>query len=68
MVDKSIDLVIPAHDTEIGAMAVNPDGTHAVMLEHDAQERSWPVVVDLVSGKKFPVKVERGRWLLPAWR
>jgi hypothetical protein len=26
------------------------------------------VVVDLVSGKKFPVKVERGRWLLPAWR
>jgi WD40 repeat protein len=27
VVDKSIDLVIPAHDTEIGAMAVNPDGT-----------------------------------------
>jgi WD40 repeat protein len=25
--DKSIDLVIPAHDTEVGAMAVNPDGT-----------------------------------------
>ena len=27
VVDKSIDLVIPAHDTEIGAMAVNPEGT-----------------------------------------
>jgi WD40 repeat protein len=25
--DKSIDLVIPAHDTEVGDMAVNPDGT-----------------------------------------
>lgn len=25
--DKSIDLLIPAHDTEIGALAVNPDGT-----------------------------------------
>jgi hypothetical protein len=48
--------------------AVNPDGTHAVMLERDEQERSWPVVAELVSGKRFPVKVERGRWLLPAWR
>jgi len=48
--------------------AVNPDGTHAVMLERDEQERSWPVVAELASGKKFPVKVERGRWLLPAWR
>ena len=27
VVDKSIDLVIPAHDTEVGAIAVNPDGT-----------------------------------------
>lgn len=28
VVDKSIDLIIPAHsDTEIGAMAVNPEGT-----------------------------------------
>ena len=27
VVDKSIDLVIPAHDTEVGAMAVNPEGT-----------------------------------------
>lgn len=27
VVDKSIDLLIPAHDTEIGALAVNPDGT-----------------------------------------
>ena len=27
MVDKSIDLLIPAHDTEIGALAVNPEGT-----------------------------------------
>jgi len=27
VVDKSIDLLIPAHDTEIGAIAVNPDGT-----------------------------------------
>lgn len=25
--DKSIDLLIPAHDTEIGAIAVNPEGT-----------------------------------------
>ena len=27
VVDKSIDLVVPAHDTEVGAMAVNPEGT-----------------------------------------
>ena len=27
VVDKSIDLTIQAHDTEIGAMAVNPEGT-----------------------------------------
>ena len=27
VVEKSIDLVVPAHDTEIGAMAVNPEGT-----------------------------------------
>ena len=27
VVDKSIDLVIPAHDTEVGSLAVNPDGT-----------------------------------------
>ena len=25
--DKSIDLVIPAHDTEVGSLAVNPEGT-----------------------------------------
>ena len=48
--------------------AVNPEGTHAVMIERDEDNRSWPVVVELVSGKKFPVKVERGRWLRPAWR
>ncbi len=48
--------------------AVNPEGTHAVMIERDEESRSWPVVVELVSGKKFPVKVARGRWLLPAWR
>ena len=48
--------------------AVNPEGTHAVMIERDAESRNWPVVVELASGKKFPVKVERGRWLLPAWR
>lgn len=28
MVDKSIDLIIPAHsDTEVGSIAVNPEGT-----------------------------------------
>jgi len=27
VVDKSIDLVIPAHNTEIAAIAVNPEGT-----------------------------------------
>ena len=27
VVDKSIDLIIPAHDTEVGSLAVNPDGT-----------------------------------------
>ena len=48
--------------------AVNPEGTHAVMIERDEENQSWPVVVELVTGKKFPVKVERGRWLLPAWR
>jgi hypothetical protein len=27
VVDKSIDIKIAAHDTEIGALAVNPEGT-----------------------------------------
>jgi WD40 repeat protein len=27
VVDKSIYLVIPAHDTEVGSLAVNPEGT-----------------------------------------
>lgn len=48
--------------------SVNPDGTHVVMLEQDEKKRSWPVVIELESGKKFPIKVEPGRWLLPAWR
>ncbi len=48
--------------------AVNPEGTHAVMIGRDAEGRTWPIVVDLVSGERFPVKVERGRWLNPVWR
>ena len=27
VVDKSIDLTIPAHDTEIAVIAINPEGT-----------------------------------------
>ena len=27
VVDKSIDITIPAHDTEIAVIAINPEGT-----------------------------------------
>ncbi|MBB81924.1 MAG: hypothetical protein CMN02_13240 [Roseibacillus sp.] len=48
--------------------AVNPEGTHAVMIERDAEGHTWPIIVDLVSGKRFPIEVEPGRWLNPVWR
>ena len=53
---------------DLASPAVSPEGGHVVMLARDEKKQSWPVVVDLESGKRFPVKVERGRWLSPAWR
>ena len=48
--------------------AVNAEGTHAVMLRQDEKKRSWPVVVELATGKQFPIKVDPGRWVGPVWR
>ncbi len=53
---------------DLASPAVSPEGTHVVMIARDDRKQSWPVVVELKSGKRFPVKVNRGRWLLPAWK
>ena len=52
----------------LASPAVSPEGTHVIMLARDEKKQTWPVVVELTSGKRFPLKVDRGRWLLPAWR
>ena len=54
--DKSIDLVIPAHDTEIGAMAVNPDGT----LIASASERGHIIKIYSTDGGEVVQELKRG--------
>ena len=56
VVDKSIDLVIPAHDTEIGAMAVNPDGT----LIASASERGHIIKIYSTDGGEVVQELKRG--------
>jgi WD40 repeat protein len=55
-VDKSIDLVIPAHDTEIGAMAVNPDGT----LIASASNRGHIIKIYSTDGGEVVQELKRG--------
>lgn len=54
--DKSIDLVIPAHDTEIGAMAVNPDGT----LIASASKRGHIIKIYSTDGGEVVQELKRG--------
>ena len=56
VVDKSIDLVIPAHDTEIGAMAVNPDGT----LLASASVRGHIIKIYSTDGGEVVQELKRG--------
>jgi WD40 repeat protein len=56
VVDKSIDLVIPAHDTEIGAMAVNPDGT----LIASASARGHIIKIYSTDGGEVVQELKRG--------
>jgi len=56
VVDKSIDLVIPAHDTEIGAMAVNPDGT----LIASASQRGHIIKIYSTDGGEVVQELKRG--------
>ena len=56
VVDKSIDLVIPAHDTEIGAMAVNPEGT----LIASASQRGHIIKIYSTDGGEVVQELKRG--------
>lgn len=56
VVDKSIDLVIPAHDTEIGAIAVNPDGT----LIASASNRGHIIKIYSTDGGEVVQELKRG--------
>jgi len=56
VVDKSIDLVIPAHDTEIGAMAVNPEGT----LIASASARGHIIKIYSTDGGEVVQELKRG--------
>lgn len=56
VVDKSIDLTIQAHDTEIGAMAVNPDGT----LIASASERGHIIKIFSTDGGDVVQELKRG--------
>ena len=56
VVDKSIDLVIPAHDTEIGSMAVNPDGT----LIASCSERGHIIKIYSTDGGEVVQELKRG--------
>jgi len=56
VVDKSIDLVVPAHDTEIGAMAVNPDGT----LIASASARGHIIKIYSTDGGEVVQELKRG--------
>ena len=54
--DKSIDLVINAHDTEIGAMAVNPEGT----LIASASNRGHIIKIYSTDGGEVVQELKRG--------
>ena len=56
VVDKSIDLVIPAHDTEVGAIAVNPDGT----LIASASERGHIIKIYSTDAGEVVQELKRG--------
>jgi len=56
VVDKSIDLVIPAHDAEIGAMAVNPEGT----LIASASGRGRVIKIYSTDGGEVVQELKRG--------
>ena len=56
VVDKSIDLTIKAHDTEIGAMAVNPEGT----LIASASERGHIIKIFSTDGGDVVQELKRG--------
>ena len=56
VVDKSIDLVIPAHDVEIGAMAVNPEGT----LIASASGRGKVIKIYSTDGGEVVQELKRG--------
>jgi len=56
VVDKSIDLVIPAHDAEIGAMAVNPEGT----LIASASGRGRIIKIYSTDGGEVVQELKRG--------
>jgi WD40 repeat protein len=55
-VDKSIDLLLPAHDTEIGAIAVNPDGT----LLASASSRGHIIKLFSTDGGEVVQELKRG--------
>ena len=56
VVDKSIDLVIPAHDAEVGAIAVNPDGT----LIASASERGHIIKIYSTDAGEVVQELKRG--------
>jgi WD40 repeat protein len=56
VVDKSIDLVIPAHDIAVGAIAVNPDGT----LIASASERGHIIKIFSTDGGEVVQELKRG--------
>ena len=56
VVDKSIDLSIAAHDTEIGAMAVNPEGT----LLASASSRGHIIKLYSTDGGECVQELKRG--------
>ena len=56
VVDKSIDLVIPAHDGEVGAIAVNPDGT----LIASASERGHIIKIYSTDAGEVVQELKRG--------
>lgn len=56
VVDKSIDIVIAAHDTEIGAIAVNPNGT----LIASASQRGHIIKIYSTDGGEVVQELKRG--------
>jgi tricorn protease-like protein len=53
---------------KLGFPSASPDGKRVIMIEHDENERTWPVVVDLATGEVKKAKAEEGRWILPIWK